>query len=78
MTLETKITKIILSHIGVHIDDIKPESRFLEDFNFDSLDCVELVLDIESKFDCDIEDDQLVEVKTVQQLFNLMRGIVEL
>ena len=47
-----KIRDLVAEQLGVNKDDIKPESRFKEDLNADSLDLFELIMrrNIQQKF----------------------------
>ena len=54
------IAKIIAERTGCDIDTIKPESKFT-DLGIDSLDTVELLMNLEDELDMEIELDQKVE-----------------
>jgi acyl carrier protein len=49
-------------------EPITLETRLLEDLNFDSLDVVELVVEIEDTFGVELNEDHLTRVKTVGDL----------
>jgi len=63
--IEAKVIEIIAQQMGHDKDKIKPEMSFSEDLNADSLDQVELVMELEEAFDCDIPDEQAEKIKTV-------------
>jgi len=46
MAVEEKIKKIIAEQLGVEEDEVVPEASFVEDLGADSLDTVELVIEI--------------------------------
>lgn len=50
MTTKERLYKIISEHLGVAVEDLKPEARFEEDLGADSLDKVELVMALEEEF----------------------------
>lgn len=54
----------------------KEESRFYSDLGFDSLDRIEICMDIEKKFDIEISDDEVESVKTVGDVINLLDNII--
>lgn len=54
------IAKIIAERTGCDMDTIKPESKFT-DLGIDSLDTVELMMNLEDELDMEIELDQKVE-----------------
>jgi acyl carrier protein len=51
---------------GVAADDVKPEKSFLDDLDLDSLTMVEVATAAEDKFHVKIPDDDLKDLKTVQ------------
>ena len=58
----------ILSKKFKKADIITLDTRLLEDLNFDSLDVVELVVEIEDEFGVELNEDHLTRVKTVGDL----------
>ncbi len=67
-----KVRDIIVEQLEVDPADVKPESTFLEDLGADSLDAVELVMAIEAEFDISVADEELEQLKTVQDLLNVI------
>jgi len=63
-TLED-ITEIIVELLGVEPEDVKPESRFREELDADSLDLVELIMAFEEKFGAEISDEDAQTITTV-------------
>ena len=54
------IAKIVSERTGCELSDVKPESRFSE-LGLDSLDTVELLMELEDELGIEIELDQKVE-----------------
>ena len=54
------IAKIVSERTGCDISDVKPESKFSE-LGIDSLDTVELLMNLEDKLGIEVELDQKVE-----------------
>jgi acyl carrier protein len=61
--------ELLTEEFGVPADDISPESTF-ESLGLDSLDVVELTLVLEEKTGVKLEDEELEDVKTVQDAVN--------
>jgi len=63
--LAAKITAIIVDKLGVDEDDINPEASFTNDLGADSLDTVELIMELEKEFDITIPDEDAENIATV-------------
>lgn len=60
-----KVKDIVVEHLGVELEKVENDSRFIEDLGADSLDTVELVMAFEEEFECDIPDDASENIRTV-------------
>ena len=49
-----------------------PEASFADDLDSDSLDLVELVMALEEEFDIAIDEEELEDIETVGQAFDLV------
>jgi len=61
-----KLKEILVDVLGVKSEDIKTESRFVEDLGADSLDLVELIMSFEDKFGIQISDEEAEKIVTVK------------
>jgi len=61
-----KVKEILVDVLGVNADDVKPESKFVDDLGADSLDLVELIMSLEDKFQIEISDTDAEKIITVQ------------
>ncbi|WP_438317518.1 acyl carrier protein [Sporosarcina sp. FA9] len=64
-TVLSRVTKVIVDRLGVDESEIKPEASFRDDLGADSLDVVELVMELEDEFDMEISDDDAEKITTV-------------
>ncbi|MEE2825056.1 MAG: acyl carrier protein [Planctomycetota bacterium] len=69
-SVEEKVIEIVAGQLGVDKDKIKPESNFVNDLGADSLDTVELVMELEEEFDITIPDDAAEKIQTVGEAIN--------
>jgi acyl carrier protein len=53
-------------------EQVTPEARFGEDLDADSLDLVELVMELEEAFDIQVPEEELEGIETVGQAFELV------
>ena len=56
---------MVAEQLGVSENEVKPESRLKEDLQADSASVMMLVMDVESEFGIEVEDDAIEKVKTV-------------
>jgi len=65
MALIDDIKEVVVEQLSVSADEVKEDSKFVEDLGADSLDVVELVMALEEKFDIEIPDDEAEKIQTV-------------
>lgn len=61
-----KIKDLIHDSLGTAKEEIAPDASFIDDLGADSLDIVELVMQIEREFDIEIPDEDAEKIATVQ------------
>ena len=62
-----KVTDIVCEMLGKEASEVKLESSFVDDLGADSLDTVDLVMQLEEEFDLTIVDDDAENISTVQE-----------
>ncbi len=67
MTFE-KVKKIIVNELKISEEKITKEARLQEDLGADSLDAVELIMNVEDEFNISISDEDAINIKTVGDL----------
>jgi acyl carrier protein len=65
MALLDEVKEVVVEQLNVNPDEVKEESKFVEDLGADSLDVVELVMALEEKFDIEIPDSDAEKIVTV-------------
>lgn len=63
--IATKVTGIITEKLGVEESQVVPEASFTNDLGADSLDTVELIMELEKEFDLSIPDEEAEKIVTV-------------
>ncbi|HET8991230.1 MAG TPA: acyl carrier protein [Acidimicrobiales bacterium] len=58
--------------LAVDPSQVTPEASFGDDLGADSLDLVELVMALEETFGIEVAEDELKEIKTVGEAFELI------
>jgi acyl carrier protein len=64
-TIEQRVIEIVCENLGVNKEQVTRSTSFTEDIGADSLDIVELVMELEEEFEITIPDDQAEKIKTV-------------
>ena len=77
MDLKEKLITLVAQSMGIDEMDIQMESNFINDLGADSLDTVELVLELEDEFGIDIPDDQAEHMTTVGDVYNYLDNNVD-
>ena len=70
-----KLVDIIVNYVEVKKEDIKPESRFMEDLGFTSFDFMSMLGEIEDELDVEVEQEEVVEIHTVQEAVDYLEKI---
>ena len=63
--INDRVTNIISNQLDVEKDKVKLETNFINDLGADSLDIVELVMELEEEFDMSIPDEDAEKIRTV-------------
>lgn len=66
-SVEERVIEIVSSQMGVEKDTVTKDTAFVNDLGADSLDTVELVMEIEEEFDITIPDDEAEKIQSVGQ-----------
>ncbi|KIM07733.1 MAG: acyl carrier protein [Sulfurovum sp. FS06-10] len=75
MALFDEVKEVVVEQLNVSPDEVKEESRFVEDLGADSLDVVELVMALEEKFDIEIPDEDAEKIATVTDAIKFIESI---
>jgi acyl carrier protein len=65
MSLEQRVTALIVEQLGVSSEEVVSKASFVEDLGADSLDIVELVMSMEESFDVEIPDEDAEKIQTI-------------
>ena len=74
MTLEEKVIAIIMEQLDVTREECVPEASFIDDLGADSLDLVELIMEMEETFDIQIADNELQQIRSIKDVLDYLRN----
>ncbi len=63
--IASKVKSIVAEQLGVKIEEVKDDAKFIDDLGADSLDTVELVMALEEEFGAEIPDEDAEKLTTV-------------
>ncbi len=74
MTLEEKVISIIMEQLDVTREECVVEASFIDDLGADSLDLVELIMEMEETFDVQIADNELEKIRTIKDVLDYLKN----
>jgi acyl carrier protein len=77
MSVEDRVKTIIAEQLLMDEEEVTPGANLCDDLGADSLDCVELVMQIEEAFDLEIPDEDVENVKTVKDVLDYVAAKVK-
>jgi len=69
-----KIRKALAEQLGVDEKNINQQSRIVEDLGADSLDVVELLMNLEEEYGISISEDEATKISTVGDFVKLVES----
>jgi acyl carrier protein len=72
-----KIRDVVVKKFKVQPEIVNAGTRLREDLNVDSLDAVELIMELEDTFNVKISDDEAQKLKTIGDIVNFIQPKVK-
>ena len=72
-----RLVKIICNYVEVEPENVHPDSRFMEDLGFTSFDFMSMLGEIEDEFDVEVEQSEVVNIRTVQEAVDYLETLVK-
>jgi len=69
-----RVKRIVIERLGVEEAEVTPEASFKDDLGADSLDVVELVMELEDEFDLEISDEDAEKITTVGEVVKYIQS----
>ncbi len=74
--VEAQIKEAIVEKLGVEESKVTPNASFINDLGADSLDTVELIMELENRFNIQIPDEDQEKIQTVGDAVNYVKSKV--
>lgn len=71
--LFNRVQGVVAEQLGVEPEQVTPEAEFVQDLNADSLDLVELIMQLEEEFGIEISDDEATNIVTVKDAVDFIQ-----
>ena len=71
-----KLQQIIADVLNVDIDEITPETTFIDDLGADSLDVFQIIMGIDEEFDIEIPQEEAEKIVTVGDAAEAIKNVV--
>ena len=75
-SIQDRVIGIIAEQLGISKDTIKLEHRFVEDLGADSLETLNIVMELGEEFDVPVPDDIYDKALTVQQTIDFINDLI--
>ena len=69
------VTQIVSKTLGISIENIKVESKFVEDLGGDSLDTVEMILELEDRLNIEVPEEVAENLDSVQKVVDYLDSL---
>ena len=70
-----KLVNIICNYVEVEPENIRPESRFMEDLGFTSFDFMSMLGEVEDGFDVEVEQSEVMNIRTVGEAVDYLEKL---
>ena len=70
-----QLVDIICNYVEIEQENIKPESRFMEDLGFTSFDFMSMLGELEDTFEVEVDQQTAAGIRTVQEAVDYLEKL---
>lgn len=70
-----ELKKIIVQYVDVEPDDIKEDSKLIEDLGFNSYDFMSLLGELEETYDVTIDENDVLNIHTIKEVMDYISSL---
>ena len=75
-TIQDRVLRVIANTQRIPPERVKPDSTF-EELGIDSMDSINILFDLESEFDIEIDDEDAKKIRTIREMIDGVTYLVE-
>ena len=72
--IEKKVKEILADRLDIDLEKIKLESRLAEDLDMDSFGAIEIMFEMEEKFDIKVKEEEMKNLQTVKDIIRYIEN----
>lgn len=70
-----QIKSMIVEYVDVEMEQITPESRFIEDLHFNSYDFMSFLGEVEETLDITVDEEEVINLHTVGEAISYIESL---
>jgi acyl carrier protein len=70
------LADIIAQQMGIDLAEVTKDATFIDDLGFDSLDGIEVIMQIEEELGVDLDEAQFMDLKTVGEMLPKLDEVI--
>lgn len=74
--MESKIIEIIAEQFDKNSENLTLETHFKDDLDADSLDVVQIIMEIENEFDIEVEETEIEKLTTIKSVIDYLKTLI--
>ncbi len=71
------VREVFKTALKIEPEKLQPDTKLVDDLSLDSLDMVEVVYELEDRFDVQISEDRIESIRTFQQVVDGLHAAIE-
>ena len=71
------VREVFKTALKIEPEKLQPDTKLVDDLSLDSLDMVEVVYELEDRFDVQIPEDRIESIRTFQQVVDGLHAAIE-
>ena len=72
-----RVSEVVSEVLGVNVEDVTPDSRFVQDLGAESIQSVELVAAFEEEFEIEMDEETALQVQNVGMAVDFVSRVIE-